>query len=83
MSPEKFYDWLEERGALHPFLRNCHTEVWDIEESIKEGINGDHPENMILMCFEWAETPQKSAYWCKIHDEFESFILSKDKKDGE
>ena len=76
MKLDEFYDWLEERDAFHPFLRNTIKQNKDvytdngIDKYIEDTLNGVNRKEIIAGTMEWRFTPEGIEYWNKLHSEF-------------
>ena len=75
MTLNKFYDWLEEKDAFHPFLRNTikQNSIDYTDEGIDkyvEDVLKRKSEDIIAATMLWKFTPEGNKYWNKLHNEF-------------
>ena len=82
MTPEEFYDWLEERDALHPFIDNCKYYLDDLDDEIATDIR-EFPTLILGIYFVWEHSTQSDKYWKDLDEEFLEYYRNLPKKSSQ
>ena len=74
MNKEELFEFLEEEGALKPFLVNAYNVIdsLGIEEDFYYeqlfSLSDEFKDSPIAFAFTWGATPEGRLYWRKITD---------------
>ena len=81
MTAVEFYNWLEERDALHPWLENVIAATDSDPDEVAAALLRRNYKVIISRIFPWSNTPQTFIYWATLDAEFRGIELPNELND--